>query len=154
MIDAEFRAYFREQQVSLQWLPVLRALAAELEARESAETLRALFSAVGSQVAAEAVERLSQPDTLAALEQGLNDFWSLMHWGWVRLQDQGHTIGLAHCACPLVEAFGADSAIWSCGFLEGFYQTIFTRLGAVAELHVRWRELRDEDMTMTFDFGA
>lgn len=153
MTDAEFRRYFREQQVSLQWLPVLRALAAELESRESPEVLRNLFSAMGRRLASEASTQLGSPDTLSELAQNLNDFWSQMNWGWVTLLEQSGSLEIQHHAAPLAEAFGDDSLVWSCGFLEGFYQTTLEALGAQASMSVQWVDMADEGSTLVFELA-
>ena len=153
MADAEFRRYFREQQVSLQWLPVLRALAAELESRESPEALRSLFSAMGQRLASEAGAQLGNPETLADLQQGLNDFWSQMNWGWVTLLEHSGSLEIRHHAAPLAEAFGDDSLVWSCGFLEGFYQTTLEALGAQAGMTVQWVDMADEGGTLVLELA-
>lgn len=153
MTDAEFRRYFREQQVSLQWLPVLRALAAELESRESPEVLRSLFSAMGQRLASEAGAQLGDPDTLAELQQSLNDFWSQMNWGWVTLTEQAGSLEILHHAAPLAEAFGDEALVWSCGFLEGFYQATCQGLGAQASLSVQWVDMADEGSTLVFELS-
>lgn len=153
MEDAEFRSYFREQQVSLQWLPLLRALAAELGSREEPETLRQLFSSIGQRLAGEAVNHLENLSTLAELQGGLNEFWFRMQWGWVRLSEGREQIEIVHHACPLAEAFTDEALGWTCGFLEGYYQAIFAQMGAADQMRVRLVGVSDDGLTLNFELG-
>ncbi|NCN69653.1 MAG: hypothetical protein GW907_00675 [Betaproteobacteria bacterium] len=129
--------YFRNQQVSLQWLAVLRAMALELSASASPVELRLLFSKIGTRFANEVQEQFMNVNTLAELEEGLNVFWAQINWGWVNLTDAGDSIGITHQAAPLAEAFGDESLSWCVGLLEGFYHNIFSVLGASAAMQVR-----------------
>jgi hypothetical protein len=153
MEDAEFRAYFREQQVSLQWLPLLRAMAAELGAQEDIELLRQLFLRIGQRLATESSDYYEGLSTLTVLEQGLNDFWSRMQWGWVRLVEGRSQIEIVHHASPLAEAFGDEALAWSAGVLEGYYQTVFGQLGAGGDLQIRLVGISDDGLTLHFEFG-
>lgn len=153
MEDADFRNYFREQQVSLQWLPFLRAMSAELEAQEEIDLLRQLFVRIGQRLATESASYYEGLATLPELERGLNDFWSRMQWGWVRLLEARSQIEIVHHAAPLAEAFGDESLRWSAGVLEGYYQTVFGQLGAGAELRIRLVGISDDGLTLHFEFG-
>ncbi len=128
--------YFRNQQVSLQWLAVLRAMALELSASAQADELRLLFSKIGERLAADVHSQFQDVHTLSELEQGLNFFWSQINWGWTSFQEVGESIEITHSAAPLAEAFGADALGWSVGLLEGFYQHMFRLLGASAAMQV------------------
>ena len=71
----QFQTYYKSQQVPLQWLPFLRALACELGTVADVETLKKIMSGTGARFAAEALEYFENAQTLAELEQGLNEFW-------------------------------------------------------------------------------
>ena len=130
MSTDNFKNYLRTQQVSLQWLPVLRSLAAELSANASEQGLRRLFFKVGERFATDVETRFAEVQTLAELEDELNEFWTQLNWGWVNLTEDNGAIEIAHQAAPIEEAFGDDALPWSVGLLEGFYQTVFSVLGA------------------------
>ncbi len=137
MENAELEQYFRAQQVTPQWLLILRALAQELGERADVADLRQLWAGVGERAAQEVAERFDGIHTLPDLEQTFNTVWQEMNWGWVRFQEQGATVEIFHYYAPLVQAFGEDAVPWSIGLLEGFYQHIFAQLGADAEMQVQ-----------------
>ncbi|MFZ4478514.1 MAG: cellulose biosynthesis protein BcsD [Rhodoferax sp.] len=130
MENDNLRNYFRGQQVSLQWLPVLRALALEMSAHADTKDLRHLFFKIGGHFAADTVERFDGVQTLAELEESLNAFWSQINWGWAEFKEVKGHIDITHNASPLAEAFGDEAMSWSVGLLEGFYQSVFKVLGA------------------------
>lgn len=129
--------YFRGQQVSLQWLPVLRALALEMSVQADTRELRQLFFRMGEHVANDAGDRFEGVRTLTQLEDALNDFWSQINWGWVDLKEVKACIEIMHQASPLAQAFGDEALGWTIGLLEGFYQTVFKVLGAGEAMVVR-----------------
>lgn len=129
--------YFREQQISLQWLSFLRSLAQELSANAEAADLRQLFFRVGERFAAEVEGRFTSVETLAQLQDCLNQCWSGINWGWVVLQEGKNYIEIHHQAAPLAEAFGEEALVWSVGLLEGFYERVFKVLGAGDAMIVR-----------------
>lgn len=129
--------YFRGQQVSMQWLPVLRALALEMSAQAETRELRQLFFRMGEHVADDAGDRFEGVQTLTQLEDALNDFWSQINWGWVDLKEVKACIEITHQASPLAQAFGDEALGWTIGLLEGFYQTVFKVLGAGEAMVVR-----------------
>lgn len=131
-----FEQYFRTQQISLQWLPVLRALAIELQRHASTEDLRILFANTGKQFATEIVPRCAGIATLSELEETLNEFWMQLNWGWVKISESSAVVVIVHQAAPLAEAFGDSSLAWSVGLLEGFYDAVLKLLGASADMHV------------------
>ncbi len=137
MENDKLRDYFRGQQVSLQWLPVLRALALEMSAHAEAKDLRHLFFKIGERFACDTGERFEGIETLAELQDSLNDFWSQTNWGWVDLQETKGCIDITHYAAPLAEAFGDEALSWSVGLLEGYYQNIFMVLGAGDSMQVQ-----------------
>jgi len=137
MAGQSLEAYFRTQQVAFQWLPVLRAMAFEMSAYADAKSLRQLFFNIGQRFASDAAAQFENVDTIDDLEQGLNDFWSHLNWGWVTLAETKDGIDIAHHAAPLAEAFGDEALDWSVGLLEGFYQSVFAVLGADEKMAVR-----------------
>jgi hypothetical protein len=129
--------YFRHQQVSLQWLPILRALASELMERVDVADLRQLFFQIGERFAIDAEDQFQEIETLGDLEQALNELWQQMNWGWTRLQEAKASVDIHHHAAPLAHAFGDDALEWSIGILEGFYQHVFKALGAGDAMQVQ-----------------
>lgn len=145
--------YFRGQQVSLQWSPVLRALAAEMSSRSDPKDLRRLFFKIGERFGKDTEGLFRDVQTIPQLEESLNDFWFRTNWGWVDLNEADGSIFITHQAAPLAEAFGDDALEWVVGLLEGFYQSVFTVLGASDSLVVRgFGELTD-DMNIRLRFG-
>jgi hypothetical protein len=132
-----FQEYFKGQQVSLQWSPVLRAMALEMSAHIDARELRHLFFKIGERFAKDAENVFQGVQTLAQLEERLNDFWARINWGWVTLKEADGAIDITHQAAPLAEAFGDEAFNWSIGLLEGFYQAVFDGLGAGDTMAVR-----------------
>lgn len=137
MTSENLESYFRGQQVSLQWLPVLRALSSEMSARTEAKDLRQLFFKIGERFGKDTEDLFQDAQSLAQLEDSLNDFWSRINWGWVDLTEVKGFIDINHQSAPLAEAFGDDALEWSIGLLEGFYQSVFSVLGASDSMVVR-----------------
>ena len=137
MTNDNLQNYFRGQQVSLQWLPVLRAMASELAAQTDAKALRQLFFKIGERFAKDTDDLFQGAQSLGQLEERLNDFWLRINWGWVDLNEVKGFVEITHQAAPLAEAFGDDAIEWSIGLLEGFYQNVFSVLGASETMVVR-----------------
>lgn len=137
MTSENLESYFRGQQVSLQWLPVLRAMSSEMSARNDAKDLRQLFFRIGERFGKDTEDLFQGAQSLTQLEESLNDFWSRINWGWVDLTEVKGYIDIAHQSAPLAEAFGDDALAWSIGLLEGFYQSVFSVLGASDSMVVR-----------------
>jgi hypothetical protein len=152
MPSDNFINYFRSQQVSLQWLPILRALAMELSANADAAGLRQLFFKVGERFAKDVEERFQDVQTLAEWEEYLNEFWAQLNWGWVQFSEVNGAIDIEHQAAPLAESFGDESLVWSVGLLEGFYQTVFVVLGAGDTMKVVAVDEACRDMTVQLCF--
>jgi hypothetical protein len=148
-----YKNYFRSQQVSLQWLPVLRALAAELASQAETPWLRALMANAGEGFAKDVESRFEEVQSLQELEEALNEFWSQLNWGWVSLREGTGSIDIDHQAAPLAEAFGDEALPWSVGLLEGFYETIFRVLGAGDAMEVRALDAQVQDMQVILRFG-
>lgn len=153
MATDTLQQYFRSQQVSLQWLPILRVMALEMAAYADAKDLRQLFFNIGERFAKDAEDRFEDVETLGQLEECLNDFWSRINWGWVDLNEIKGSIDIAHHAAPLAEAFGDDALEWSVGLLEGFYQTVFSVLGASENMIVRSIGEISDGMDIRLRFG-
>ncbi len=145
--------YFRGQQVSLQWLPILRALAYEMSANAETQELRSLFFKIGEHFANDAEDRFQGVQTLVQLEEHLNEFWSQINWGWVDLKEVKSYIEISHQAAPLAEAFGNDALEWSVGLLEGFYQSVFKVLGASETMVVQGIGESSNGMDIRLRFG-
>lgn len=147
------QSYFRSQQVSVQWLQVLRAMATELSGHVEAQDLRQIFSRIGVRFSKEVEAHFEDVKTLKALETSLNDFWSRLHWGWVDMAEVKGGIDICHSAAPLTEAFGEESMAWSHGLLEGFYQHIFEMLDNTPGLSVFEVDGSPDAMHIRFRYG-
>jgi len=145
--------YFREQQVSLQWLPVLRAMALEMSLHTDIQELQHLFFKIGGRFAKDTEEHFQRAETLGQLEENLNYFWARINWGWVTLKEVKGFIEIAHHAAPLAEAFGDESLGWSIGLLQGFYQSAFNVLGASDTMVVRISGEVSDGMEINLRFG-
>ena len=145
--------YFRGQQISLQWSPVLRALAAEMSSHSDPKDLRNLFFKIGGRFAKDTESLFREVQTIAQLEESLNDFWFRTNWGWVDLNEENGSIYITHQAAPLAEAFGDDALEWVIGLLEGFYKSVFSVLGASDDLVVRSSGELSDGMTIRLRFG-
>lgn len=154
MKNEKLLQYLRTQQMSLQWLPVLRAMALELSASVESEDLHDLFFSIGERFAHGVGERFEGVQTLEQLENSINEFWAEMHWGRVDLVESNGGIDIEHQAVPLADAFGDDMLDWSVGLLEGFYQTVFSVLGASDRLTVRAIGESQDGMDLHLRFSA
>ena len=153
MISNNLQSYFREQQVSLQWLPILRAMALEMSANADATSLNQLFARIGARFATDAQDCFQDVQTLTQLKENLNDFWARINWGWVELTEVKGGIDITHQAAPLAEAFGDESLEWSCGLLEGFYQHVFKQLDTSDTMSVRRLGFSTDGMEIRLNFG-
>lgn len=151
--DNNLESYFKNQQVSLQWLAFLRALANEMGASADPEDLRQLFFRVGERFAAQGEADFPAVETLPQLQDALNAFWSQLNWGWVELAEVKNHIEIFHHAAPLAGAFGDDALEWSVGLLEGFYERVFKVLGAGDAMTVRSAGGEAQGMDLRFHFG-
>lgn len=131
--------YFRSQQVSLQWSPVLRAFAQELRTQTDVdvEALRQFFIKIGMRFAQDMESQFQGSQTLAELADALNDLWSRTNWGWVELTEASGSIEIEHRYAPIAEAFGGEMLDWSLGLLEGFYQAVFRSFGLSEKMVAR-----------------
>ena len=145
--------YFLEQQMSLQWLPFLRATAGVLAEQTDPESLRNLFSSIGQRVAEESREVFEDVNTIGTLCASLNDFLARINWGFVQINEVPGGVDIDHFSAPLAEAFGDEALAWSIGFLEGFYQALFGQLGASPSMRVRALDDECAAMQLRFRFG-
>ncbi|NEX60033.1 cellulose biosynthesis protein BcsD [Noviherbaspirillum galbum] len=145
--------YFRGQQVSVQWLPVLRAMGSELAGSADEGDLARLFHAIGGRMAASASEHFQSVQTLDQLQERLNAYWAHVNWGWVALNEVKGGMDIVHYASPLAEAFGQQTINWTAALLEGFYQSIFKVLGAGDKMAVRHMGAAAEGMEIHLRFG-
>ena len=153
MSSENFTNYFRSQQISLQWLPFLRAMASELSDQIDPNDLRLLFSRIGERFAKDVEERFNDAQTIAQLEDSLNAFWAQVNWGWVSFTETKGFVEIEHQAAPLAEAFGDDALGWSIGLLEGFYQSVFGQLGAGESMRVKGMDKTSSAMSIQLRFG-
>ncbi len=128
MTSKNLSSYFRGQQVSVQWLQILQAMALELSETADPSDLRQLFVKIGTRFSKDVDELFQDSKTLVELEASLDDFWSRINWGWVELSETKGGIDIRHYAAPLAEAFGDEFSVWTGGLLEGFYQNVFSVL--------------------------
>jgi hypothetical protein len=146
MADDTLLSYFRAQQASLQWSPVLRALAVEIGGYTDPDSLRELFFRIGQRFASDMAAEFSDARSLGELEDGLNGLWARMNWGWVSFREDRDGVHVQHSCAPLAEAFGDESLEWSVGLLEGIYTSLFRQLGAGDSANVRCVAAPDQGM--------
>lgn len=153
MSDNNLQEYFRSQQVSLQWLPFLRAFATELSASADIEDLQHLFFNLGTRFAKSSENHFEDVQTLQQLEIRLNEYWGRLNWGWTEFNELKGFIEITHHASPLAEAFGDHALPWSTSLLEGFYQAVFSVLGASEKMVVRRLGEPTDGMDVKLRFG-
>ena len=132
---------------------MLRALAAEMSSHSDSNDLRHLFFKIGARFAKDTEGLFREVQTIAQLEESLNDFWFRTNWGWVDLNEENGSIYITHQAAPLAEAFGDDALQWVIGLLEGFYQSVFSVLGASDDLVVQSLGELSDGMNIRLRFG-
>ena len=152
-MNNELESYFRSQQVPLQWMVVLPALALELAEHANPQDLRRLFFNVGRRLAADSAGDFEGIDSLGSLEARINEYWVHQNWGWVALQESGGFIEITHHASPLAQAFGDASLEWSVGLLEGFYERVFRVLGAGDTMRVKAVPADSNGLVQRLKFG-
>ena len=148
-MDNSHSAYLRARHIAPQWRLVLPALGQALSAKLPAETLRSLLHSTGEAFAQAAP--VAPAESVARMEDAMNQAWDRHDWGWVGIEDQGDALVLTHHAAPLAMAFGEAALAWAPGFLEGAYQQWFRQLGAGESLRVR--QVGQADGTVTLRFG-
>jgi hypothetical protein len=153
MVTDTLQVYFKQQQVTLQWLAVLRAMAQEMSAQVDAKVLRQLFFKIGYRFAKDTDSILERVETLDQLEEIINNFWAQINWGWVSFNESDDCIEIRHSACPIGQAFGECSINWSIGLIEGFYQAVFEKLGAGENMLVYSIDKLSNEFELHLRFG-
>lgn len=152
-MDSGLAACVRAQQVSTQWAFVLPALAGAMAASAGDRELKVLFHEAGRAMGESAIDVLPDIDTIAELESSLNAFWGTRRWGRVVLDERKGHLEIVHYAAPLAAAFGEASLVWTCGLLEGFYESLLHALGAGEGLSVIAESSEVEGLVLRFRFG-
>jgi hypothetical protein len=152
-MTATLDTYFRSQQVSLQWSPILFAMATELEAIASTEDLRLLFQKIGIRLSESVVEQFIDVKDLSELNDALNDLWARTQWGYVQLQEAPDCIEISHQFSPLYEAFGERAIAWTIGLLEGFYQATFRNFCSTDLLNAQCVGVEDNGHKLNIRFA-
>ena len=153
MVANDFQRYFQDQQVSAQWLPVLRAMALTLTEHAEPKDLHGIFFEMGQQLAQDLGAGLASAQFLTELEEGLNDYWATINWGWVTLKEEQDLITIVHQAAPLEQAFGEAALPWSVGLLEGFYHSVFKALDSGNTMSLRSTGDLSDGMELSFSLG-
>ncbi len=136
MTAENLKKYIVKQQISIQWGPVLSAMAAEMSEVSEKSDLRDFFFRIGERFASKEKNKFKNVETLSELENSLNSYWTSINWGWVELEEKDGTIDITHNCSPIAEAFGNSELSWTVGLLEGFYQTLFFEFGANDEMKI------------------
>ena len=119
--------YFARQQCSTQWGAFLAAFASEFGQQIPVAELRVLMARLGNAMA----QSIPVPagNTIAELEESINDVWFDMDWGWTRLVEKDTGLFIEHHVAPLQGAFGDQALAWSPAILEGIYAHWFSNYG-------------------------
>ncbi len=115
------QAYYAVRSCSPQWRVFLAAFAVELQAGAEPDEVRGFLRQIGRRMAEVLV--LPKTDTVEALEAAMNEAWSRIEWGWVRLFPEDAGIRIVHGAYP--NAFAdPTNQLWPEGasaVMEGVY---------------------------------
>ncbi len=144
--------YFARQQCSTQWGAFLTAFANEFGQQIPVAELRVLMARLGNSMA----QNIPVPggNTIAELEESINELWFDMNWGWARLVEKDTGLYIEHHAAPLQGAFGDQALAWSPAILEGIYAHWFSAMGAGTALQLTQVEVAQPDtMLIVFRFG-
>jgi hypothetical protein len=144
--------YFARQQCSTQWGAFLAAFASEFGQQIPVAELRVLMARLGNAMA----QSIPVPagNTIAELEESINDVWFDMDWGWTRLVEKDTGLFIEHHVAPLQGAFGDQALAWSPAILEGIYAHWFSTMGAASALQITQVEPALPDtMLIVFRFG-
>lgn len=126
---------------TVQWAPLLQALALELDCQLDLDSIRTLMRQLGSRIAQSMP--LPQLDTLDELAQAMNQHWHTLGWGEVSLHDAGQALQLQHRHAPFTAVFGLAAQAWADAILEGVYAVWLHSAGAPEALVLR--HLHDAD---------
>jgi hypothetical protein len=115
------QAYYAVRSCSPQWRVFLTAFAVELQVGADPAEVRGFLRQIGRRMAETLI--LPKTDTLEALEAAMNEAWSRIEWGWVRLFPEDDGIRIVHGAYP--NAFAdPENELWPQGasaLMEGIY---------------------------------
>lgn len=144
--------YFARQQCSTQWGAFLAAFASEFGQQIPVAELRVLMARLGKSMA----QNIPAPsgNTIAELEESINDVWFDMDWGWAKLIEKDTGLFIEHHVAPLQGAFGDQALAWSPAILEGIYAHWFANMGAGSALQLTQVEPALPDtLLIVFRFG-
>ncbi len=144
--------YFAKQQRSIQWGAFLAAFAGEFGEQIPVGELRVLMARLGKSM----TQGMPTPsgNTVAELQDSINEIWFDMNWGWVQLLENETGLFIEHHAAPLQSAFGDQALAWSPAILEGIYAHWFSAMGAGSALQLTQTEPALPDaMLIIFRFG-
>jgi hypothetical protein len=114
-------AYHSVRSCSPQWRVFLSAFAVELNIGAEPAEVRGFLRQIGRRMADNMT--LPKTDTVENLEAAMNEAWSDIEWGWVRLFPEDDAIRIVHGAYP--NAFSDPSnVVWPDGaaaVMEGVY---------------------------------
>lgn len=143
--------YLLEQQRNQQWDFFLQPLAQVFTQKLDQDDLHELMHSIGLEASKKmSIENVS---TLDELEIVLNHFWQNIQWGVITLEETNSSLHITHYYPPIILTFDEKDYAWVIGFLEGFYQGIFQRLGAGAALKVTWIASENKN-SLTFSLSS
>jgi hypothetical protein len=115
------RVYHTVRSCSPQWRVFLSAFASELTVGAEPAEVRGFLRQIGRRMADLMI--LPKAETVEALEAAMNDAWSRIEWGWVKLFPEDDAVSIVHGAYP--NAFSDPSNdVWPDGaaaVMEGVY---------------------------------
>ena len=145
-------AYFARQQCSVQWSAFLAAFSSEFGQQIPVAELRVLMARLGKSMAQSVPAPVG--NTIAELEDAINDIWFDMDWGWVKLVEKETGLFIEHRAAPLQGAFGEQALAWSPAILEGIYAHWFSLMGGNPALQLTQVEpAKPDDLLIVYRFG-
>jgi hypothetical protein len=80
---------------------------------------------------------LGQCESLADVEQAMNQYWDDLEWGWCRLVDSERAIGIRHGGWPSPDDRDRNWRSGVVALLEGVYTAWLEAQGGDADLAVR-----------------
>ncbi len=114
-------AYHAVRSCSPQWRVFLSAFALELHVGAEPAEVRGFLRQIGRRMAGSLL--LPKTETVEALEAAMNEAWSSIEWGWVKLFPENASLRIVHGAYP--NAFSDPSnEVWPDGaaaVMEGVY---------------------------------
>jgi hypothetical protein len=115
------QAYHAVHSGSPQWRAFLAAFAVELQVGAEPDEVRGFLRQIGRRMAEHLV--LPKTETIEGLEAAMNEAWTRIEWGWVKLFPEDGGVRIVHGAYP--NAFADPSnELWPLGaaaLMEGIY---------------------------------